>query len=386
MIKFDFETYNNLSINNIDLTYIENRFIKENNCTDWYELKTDTSSIKACAMDVREKADIFIVLGIGGSSLGAQAVISALSPYFNSNKPEIIFASTSLSSDYITELIEYIKGKSVYINFISKSGNTFETVLIYNLLLEFMKDNYVDYKNRIIITTSNKELLNKSSIEGYKCFELSNNTVGRFSVLSVVGLLPIAVAGFDIDKLLDGALSSKEDKQNVYKYTCIRNEMLKSNKFVESFDVYEPKLYYFTEWLKQLFGETQGKNNTGILPVSTINTRDLHSLGQFYQEGNPIIFSTAIFTNSNNQLMVKEQNTTLNNINKIVLNSVLQSRLTHMNSNLIELDAINEYNLGYLIFFFERSAMIGSFLLNINYYDQPGVNKYKEIMASKLNN
>lgn len=385
MIKFDFNTYNNFSIDNYDLTNLENKFVNDNMYTDWYNLEIDTKKIKECAKEVRNDADVFIVLGIGGSSLGAQAVICALKPYFDNKKPEILFVGTSLSTDYITNLLEYIKDKSIYINFISKSGSTFETVLTYNILLDYMKQNYSDYSNRIIITSANKELLEKSQKEGYRIFEMSENTVGRFSVLSVVGLFPIAVAGFDIDRLICGALSAKEDKQNVYKYTCIRNKMLNCNKFVESFDAYEPKLYYFTEWLKQLFGETQGKNNSGILPVSTVNTRDLHSLGQFYQEGNPIIFSTAIFAKSSNNLMIKKYNSSLDNINSVALYSVLESRYNHMNTNLIVMDGIDEYNLGYLIFFFERSAMLGSFLLNINYYDQPGVNGYKQIMSSKLN-
>ena len=386
MIKFDFKTYNKLYDDNCDLSSIKEKFIEENKMSGWYYLDIDTAKIKDCALKIRNNADILIVIGIGGSYLGAKAVIDALTPYFDNSKPEIIFAGTSLSSDYLSELKEYIKGKSVYINVISKSGTTLEPMIAFDYLLDYMKNNFEDYKDRIITTTDSKEgaLLELSIKENFTLFEVPSNIGGRYSVLTPVGLLPIAVKGIDIDKLISGATDAKDDLSNCFKYTCIRNEMFKHNIVVESFDVYEPKLYYFTEWLKQLFGESQGKSNKGILPISTVNTRDLHSLGQFFQDGNPIIFSTIIYTNSDKDIYLDKFNRKMSEVNYLAMNSVAKAHYSHMNSNIMELDKINEENIGYLIFFFEMSAMLGSYMLGIKYYDQPGVNGYKENLHESL--
>lgn len=382
MIKFDFETYNNINLDNYDLSHVLDKFYEENIMSEWYELNTNTKEIKEYADKIRKDCDVFIVIGIGGSYLGSKAVIDALTPYFDYNKPEIVFAGTNLSSDYINDLINYIDGKSVYVNVISKSGNTLETLINYDIILKYMINTYINYKERIIVTTNSKsgQLLESAKKNEFKVFEVPENIGGRYSVLSVVGLLPISVAGINIDELLKGAIKCKGELDNCYKYTSIRNEMIKYNKIIESFDIYEPKLYYFTEWLKQLFAESQGKNSHAILPVSTVNTRDLHSLGQYYQEGNPIIFSTTIFSNSTQDIYVEKYNKNLNDINKIVMESVSKAHNSVMNTNIIELDNIDEENMGYLIFFFEMSAMMGSYLIDVKYYNQPGVNNYKEIV------
>ena len=387
MIRFDFNTYNHIILENYDLSDIVRKFEIDNNMTGWYYLNSDTKLIKEYAEEVREHADVFVVIGIGGSYMGAEAVISALTPYYKDSKPEIIFVGNNLSSDYIMDLINHIEGKSLYINVISKSGNTLETITVFDIFLEYMKNKFSDYKNRIFVTTneSSGELLNISQNEKFRNLFIPDNIGGRFSVLSCVGLFPIAVSGVNIDKLIDGARSAKNNLDDIFKYTIIRNKMYEGNKFVESFDIYEPKLYMFTEWLKQLFSESQGKANKGILPISTVNPRDLHSLGQFYQEGNPIIFSTTIFTNSTKKVYIKRYNKTLDQINKIIMDSVLESRIERINTTKIELDEINEENIGYLILFFEISAMLGSYMLGVNYFDQPGVNKYKDIINCKLN-
>ena len=387
MVNFDFNTYNNVKIDDYNLSSIKEKFINDNKMAGWYYLDIDTLKIKECAKRIRENADILIVIGIGGSYLGSKAVIDALSPYFDNSKPEIMFAGTNLSSDYLYELCEYIKGKSVYINVISKSGTTLEPMIAFDTLLDYMKNTFSDYKNRIIATTDSKEgtLLELSKKEGFELFEVPSNIGGRYSVLTAVGLLPIAVKGIDIDKLFTGAKKAKENLDECYKYTYIRNEMYKRNIFVESFDIYEPKLYNFTEWLKQLFGESQGKENKGILPICTVNTRDLHSLGQYFQEGTPIIFSTIIYAGCNNDIYLKKFNKNLSFINHLAMESVAKAHYEHMNSNIIEIDKINEENIGYLIFFFEMSAMLGSYMLDINYYDQPGVNGYKSDLHDRLN-
>ena len=385
MIRFDFNTYNDIELNNYDLSDVMGKFLNENKMTDWYYLDEDTSIIKKCASIIRNECDVFIVVGIGGSFLGAKAVIELFSTYFD-NKPEILFVGNNLSSDYIYDLLKYIEDKNVYMNVISKSGNTLETLLSYDILLDYMKDKYIDYSNRIIITTNKKEgyLINSAKENNFEIFEISQNIPGRYSVLSNVGLLPMAVAGIDVDKLLLGAKKCKENLDNCYKYVYLRNEMQKKGFFIESFDVYEPKLNSFTEWLKQLFAESQGKNSKAILPVSTINTRDLHSLEQYYKAGRHILFSTTLFVNSKSSIISRRYDKDLNSINKIAMKCVLKKRKNVLNSSLIELDSINEENIGYLIFFFEISAMLGSYLIGVNYYDQPDVNGYKDMLKNLL--
>lgn len=386
MIKCDFQTFNNLALNDYNLDKIRDKFLLENKMSGWYNLDIDTTDIKKYAQEIRKKADVFIVVGIGGSYLGAKAIIEALTPYFCKDKVEVIFAGTDLSTDYLLDLLDYINNKSVYVNVISKSGTTLEPMLAFDILLKFMKDKYSDFNDRIIVTTDKEkgDLLLLAHKYDFKCYEIPSDIGGRYSVLTPVGLLPIAVANIDIDKLINGSKYAKEHLDDCYKYTMIRDTMYKSNKFIESIDVYEPKLYYFTEWLKQLFAESQGKDNKGILPISTVNTRDLHSLGQYFQEGMPVSFSTVIFSNSTSDIYIDKYGKTLNEINKIAMDSVALAHLNRFNTNIIELDRIDEENIGYLVFFFEMSAMLGSYLLNVNYYDQPGVNQYKDIMKCKL--
>lgn len=387
MIKFDFKTFNNITLDDYNLDKIKDKFLLENKMSGWYNLDNiDTTDIKKCAKTIRNKADVFIVIGIGGSYLGSKAVIEALTPYFYKDEVEVIFAGTDLSTDYLLDLLDYINDKSVYVNVISKSGTTLEPMLAFDILLKFMMDKYPDFNERIIVTTDKEkgELLLLAHKYKFKCFEIPANIGGRYSVLTPVGLLPIAVANIDIDKLIEGSKYAKENLEDCYKYTMIRDMMYKNNKFIESIDVYESKLYYFTEWLKQLFAESQGKDNKGILPISTVNTRDLHSLGQYFQEGMSISFSTIIFSNSIKDIYVEKYDKTLNEINRIAMDSVALAHLNKLNTNIIELDKIDEENIGYLIFFFEMSAMLGSYLLNVNYYDQPGVNQYKDIMKCKL--
>ena len=374
MVSFDFKTYNTIKLDNYDLSAIYNKFIQDNNLTGWYNLNQDTKDVKKLALDIQSKADIFLVIGIGGSYLGSKAIIEALNPYFSTNKPEILFVGTDLSNEYLNSLINYIKGKEVYIDVISKSGTTLEILLAFNYLLEYMKREYDNYNDRIIITTNDHtgDLYEYATKNNTILLNVPEDVGGRYSVLTTVGLLPIAVAGYDVDKLLEGAKESKQHIDDCYYYATLRNEQYQSNKYVESFNVYEPKLYYFTEWLKQLFAESQGKNNKGILPISTVNTRDLHSLGQYFQEGLPILFSTTI--------NVAKKDSKLDIINNQAVLCVAQAHYPHTSTSIININAINEYNLGYLIFFFEMSAMLGSYLLSVNYYDQPGVNGYKDLL------
>ena len=265
---------------------------------------------------------------------------------------------------------------------------TLESLVSFSVLLDFMKEKYPDYQERIMVTTSDTDgkLYALDSNESLRVLPISGDIIGRYSVLTPVGLLPIAVAGIDIDALVRGAKKVKDDPKAVYDYVRVRKFMREEGRIIESFNVYEPKLDYFTEWLKQLFAESQGKNNNGTLPISTVNTRDLHSLGQYFQEGKPIIFSTTIYADSKLDIDIKAYHKSMAEINKIAMESVASAHYPHTKTNLITLDEINEVNIGYLIFFFEMAAMLGSYVLGVDYDDQPGVNRYKEILRNHIFN
>ncbi len=303
MLKFDFETYMKKELNNKDiLNEIENIKIKLNNdpLTSWFNLdkcinKSILEKIIKTSNYIKNNCDVFIVIGAGGSVLGSRAVIDSLSPYFKKNNPKIIYLGTSLSSYYLEEVLDYIKDKEVILNVISKSGSTLETNLYFNILKEVLKTKYIDeeLKKRIIITTdkNNGPLRKLIKEKGYKSFVFPSDIGGRYATLTVVGLLPIAVSGINIKEIIKGA--TELDKSRAFNYAVIRH-LLNKEKVVESFTIYEPKLNSLVELIKQLMAESQGKNQLGILPILSINTGDLHSMGQYYQEGNPILFETVI--------------------------------------------------------------------------------------------
>jgi glucose-6-phosphate isomerase len=369
---------------------IKNKLVTDD-MTDWYDIqkcitKEEINDIVTTSKDIINNCDVFIVIGIGGSFLGAKMVIDALSSYFVKNKPEIIFAGTTLSSTYLSELKEYIKDKDVCINMISKSGSTLEPNLVFDYLMDTMNDKYSkeEVKNRVFITTDKDEsiLLDVANKNGYKKFYVPRNIGGRYSVLSPVGLLPIAVAGFNINKILDGA--TKANKEKAFEYAIIRDDLYRSGKVIESFTFYEEKLSFLGEWLKQLFAETQGKNNKAILPITTVNTRDLHSLGQYFQEGERILFETVINISTDIAINTK-YNKTVKEINDIAVTSVAKAHLLDgVYSNIIEVDKLDEESIGYLIYFFELAAATGAYLLDVNPFDQPGVSKYKKIINESL--
>lgn len=390
MITFDFKKYQYKKLDDYDLSEIKERFLKDNNMSGWYDLdKSCVESIESTASYIRNNCDVFLVIGIGGSYMGAKAVIDALSPYYGEPATEILFAGYQLSSDYIADLIDYLQDKEVMVNVISKSGTTLEPAIAFDMILEFMESKYGEGEcaKRVFVTTDEKsgELLPLANQKGFQRFVVPDNIGGRFSVLTPVGLLPIAVADFSIKDLFKGAEEAKNELDDCYYYTVLRHELYNMNKVIESFDIYEPKLASFAEWLKQLFGESQGKEGKGILPISTVNTRDLHSLGQYYQDGIDMLFSTTIFVHSDEEVYLEKYQKTLDTVNKIAMESVAQAHFEgHVPSSIITMDTISEENLGYLIFFFEMSAMLGSYLLKINYYDQPGVNGYKDILHKRI--
>lgn len=404
MVKFDFNTYTNKFITEKEITEYDGKMSElklylnnHKNMMGWYNLdelenKKLIRDINETAKYIRDTCDVFLIVGIGGSYLGALSVIESLNPYFYNEfkKPQIYFVGTSLSSEYLEDLKELIKEKNIIVNFISKSGTTLEIAVAYKLIMDLMKEKYKEaaLKDRVIITTgdSNSTLLDESLEYGYKLFNIPNNIGGRFSVLSTVGLLPIAVSGINISELFSGARDSQKDINNQIRYAVIRDIMSKKGKLVEAFVVYEPKLYALTEWLKQLYAESLGKEEKGILPIGIINTRDLHSLGQYIQEGSRILFETVININNNTKnIYVKEYNKTLNEMNNI---ASISSSIAHSNSgvlnNIIDVDKLDAYNVGYLLQFFMISCTISGFLSDVNAFDQNGVEEYKKIMKEKL--
>ncbi|MFA5602342.1 MAG: glucose-6-phosphate isomerase [Bacilli bacterium] len=399
MIKFDFETYidnKNQKLKEIESINPEDIPVYKDNM-GWYDLdnlfrKELVADINNTASYIRENCDVFLVIGTGGSYLGAKGVIEALNPYFYNEikKPEIQFVGTSLSSDYYHDLIEKIKDKELIVNVISKSGGTLETTIFYHLIMKMMRDKYSseELKKRVIITTDNDSgfLLKEAKDNNFKTFIIPDNIGGRFSVFTPAGLLPIAVSSININGLYKGAKAAKEAIKEQFEYANTRIKMIEQNKIVEAFVCYEPKLKYFLEWLKQLYAESLGKENKGLLPISIINTGDLHSLGQFIQEGNKILFETVIVINKvNNDYCVDEYNRNLSDINNIAMISTAKSHLIgNVSSNIITIDKLNEESVGYLIQFFMTSCLISGYLEKVNPFNQDGVEKYKEIMRDLL--
>lgn len=400
MIKTNFYKYTEKYISQIDkskfkkeqkkvMYELENGNLKYLNDINSFVSVEELNDIIKQAQIVRDNCDVFIVIGIGGSYMGSKAIIEALCPTFDRGKPEIIFLGTDLSSIYLKEVIDYIKGKDVIVNVISKSGNTLEPSIAFDVISYIMGGKYTneEIKERIIITTDKKDgsLRKKAQEEGYKTFVIPKNIGGRFSVFTPVGLFPIAVAGIDILKLLEGFMEAIQYTNEAIDYAVTRETLYKKGKTVEAFTVYEPKLYYFTEWLKQLFAETEGKKEKGILPISNVNTRDLHSMGQFIQEGTPIIFETVIMVDNSPTIKIAKYDKTLNEINKITQENVC---LAHYNektpSNLINIVELDEYHIGELVRFFITAAITSGLLIDINPFDQPGVEKYKKLVESSL--
>ncbi len=362
----------------------------------WNDLNTfvtheELKTIIETANYVRENCDVFIVIGIGGSYMGTKAIVEALKPAFDRSKPEIIFLGTNLSSDYYRDVIEYIKDKDVIVNVISKSGDTLEPNIAFDIVKYILEGKYSEEEmnNHIIITTDAKKgsLRKLAKQEGYFTFEIPSKIGGRFSVFTPVGLFPLAVMGIDIVNLLEGFSHGNVYTPLAIEYAVDREALFRKNKPVEAFVVYEEKLYYFTEWLKQLFAETQGKNGKGILPISIVNTRDLHSLGQFLQQGNDIIFETVIGVEKTSTIKIEKYDKTLHEINKIAEEKVCVAHYDGKTPSLvIHIEKINEYNLGELIRFFITSAIAGALLIEVDPFDQPGVEKYKSLIKEALNN
>lgn len=394
---------------------IENRNGLGNDFLGWVELpenydKDEFERIKAAAERIKEKADILIVIGIGGSYLGARAAIELLkSPFYNNIKkdtPDIYFVGNNINPTYMQEILSICEGKDICVNVISKSGTTTEPALAFRIFKKLVEDKYGkdEAKNRIFATTDAargtlKELSDK---EGYETFVIADDVGGRFSVLTAVGLLPIAVAGCDIDRIMAGAKIgqdkySKDDGNDCYKYAAIRNILNRKGKSVEMLVSYDPSFTMMAEWWKQLYGESEGKDNKGIYPSSATFSTDLHSLGQFIQDGSRIMFETVVDIKKPKQDLFLEEdaenldglnfltNQNMSDVNRKALEGTI---LAHTDGGVpnvvIEVDALDEENFGEMVYFFEKACAISGYILGVNPFNQPGVESYKKNMFALL--
>lgn len=403
-------------INNAD-DMLNNKTGAGNDFLGWVDLpvnydKEEFARIKKAADKIKSDSEVLIVIGIGGSYLGARAAIEFVkSNNYNDlrkDTPAIYFSGNSISSNSLSELIEICEGKDFSVNVISKSGTTTEPAVAFRIFKKMLEEKYgkEEAAKRIYVTTDKERgtLKGLSNTEGYESFVVPDDVGGRYSVLTAVGLLPIAVAGVDIDALMAGAAKAREElcekdinKNPCYKYVAIRNALYDSGKKVEMFVSYEPCFTMMNEWLKQLFGESEGKENKGIFPASAIFSTDLHSLGQYIQEGERILFETVLdFTKSKKEVIIEEEEgnidglnflagKTLDFVNKNAFNGTV---LAHTDGGVpnIVLNApeMNEFELGYLIYFFEKACAISGYVLGVNPFNQPGVEAYKKNMFALL--
>ena len=376
------------------------------------DVESEVGRIKQLADLIRKKADVLVVIGIGGSYLGAKAVISALQPAFETNEHrhscKIVYAGNSLSEDYMNDLLNYLKHKEFCLCVISKSGTTTEPAIAFRLLRNALEKKYgmKEAKDRIVaITDENKGALRQMCIEnGYESFVIKDDIGGRFSVLSPVGLIPAAVAGVDIEALLYGAKIMRDRLMNdaslsnpSWKYAAIRNLLYRNGKKIEALVSYEPALQYFASWWQQLYGESEGKEGKGLFPVGISNTTDLHSLGQYIQEGERLMFETVLHVEkSKRSIAVPIEENDLDGLNYLTKYSLLQvnhiaeqgTRKAHLDGGVsqltISLESLNERELGGLIYFFEFACALSAYLLGVNPFDQPGVEAYKRNMFELL--
>ena len=388
-----------------------------NDFLGWVDLplnydKEEFARIKKAAEKIRKDTDILIVIGIGGSYLGARAAIEFLKgPYYNSLRdgaPEIYFAGNSISGSYLADMIKLCEGKRVSVNIISKSGTTTEPAVAFRVFRKYLEEQYGEKEaaERIYCTTDKARGTLKALADekGYECFVVPDDVGGRFSVLTAVGLLPIAAAGADIDKLMAGAAKAKEkynvadvDKNDCYLYAAVRNAFYRKGKSVELLVSYEPRFAMMAEWFKQLFGESEGKDNKGLFPASVIFSTDLHSMGQYVQDGARLMFETVVtFGSSDSDVVIEKEDNdgdglnflagkTMSFVNQKAFEGTVLAHTDGGVPNLvINVDKPDEENLGELIYFFEKACAISGYMLGVNPFDQPGVESYKKNMFALL--
>ncbi len=373
----------------------------------WLYLKNDEDELRRIfniADRIKKSSGVLVVIGIGGSYLGARAVIEALSNPFEEKK--VYFAGNNASPDYLNDLLDALNGKNVFLNVISKSGATIEPAISFKVLREWMEKKYglEEARTRIFVTTDKQKGVLKeiASMKGYETFVVPDDIGGRYSVFTPVGLLPIACAGIDIGKILEGVYSAIDkydslDYNDCYLYASARNLLYRKGKKIELLVNYEPKLHYITEWWKQLFGESEGKDGKGIFPAGVDNTTDLHSMGQYIQSGERTLFETVIkihkpyrdisfsVTEGSIDKLEYLNGKTMSEVN---LNALEGTRIAHTRGEvpnlMIELDEISEYTIGELLYFFEKACGMSAYMLGVNPFNQPGVEDYKKEMFRLL--
>ena len=364
--------------------------------------------IKKAAKKIQEESEVLVVVGIGGSYLGAKAVIEALKSYFPKEKQlEVIFAGHTLSSTYMAELLSYLENKEFSINVISKSGTTTEPAIAFRLLKQLLEKKYGKEANSRIYATTDKAkgaLRVQADELGYETFIVPDDVGGRYSWFTAVGLLPIACSGIDIDQLFKGATDAMIDAYNLpfeenmaLQYAGCRNILYNKEKFIEILVSYEPKLSFISEWWKQLFGESEGKDGVGIFPASLVYSTDLHSMGQYVQEGKRLMFETVLQVKEpEKDLILTKASSDLDGINylagkklsEVNDKAMVGTALAHVDGGvpniMIELDKIDAYNVGYLLYFMMFSCGVACYMQKINPFNQPGVESYKKNMFALL--
>ncbi|MFC4323442.1 glucose-6-phosphate isomerase [Litchfieldia salsa] len=386
----------------------------------WIDLPTqydkeEFSRIVKSAEKIKSDSDVLLVVGIGGSYLGARAAIEMLNhSFYNSlskeqrKTPQVIFVGNNISSTYMKDLVDVLEGKDFSINVISKSGTTTEPALAFRIFRKMLEEKYGKEaaKARIYATTDKARgaLKTLATEEGYESFIIPDDVGGRFSVLTAVGLLPIAASGVDIAAIMEGAADASKDFSKselednpAYQYAAVRNLLYNKGKTIEMLINYEPGLQYFSEWWKQLFGESEGKDQKGIYPSSANFSTDLHSLGQYVQEGRRDIFETVLHVaKSRHELTIEEEANDLDGLNYLAGQSVdfvnkkafEGTMLAHTDGGvpnlIVNLPEMNEYTFGYLVYFFEKACAMSGYLLGVNPFDQPGVEAYKVNMFALL--
>lgn len=377
--------------------------------------KEEFSRIQKSAEKIKSDSDVLLVVGIGGSYLGARAALEFLQhSFYNAlskekrQTPQIIFVGNNISSSYMTDVMDLLEGKDFSINVISKSGTTTEPAIAFRIFRKLLEEKYgvEEARKRIYATTDKARgaLKTLADEEGYESFVIADDVGGRYSVLTAVGLLPIAVSGSDIEAMMKGAAQAMEDfskseleENAAYQYAAVRNALYNKGKTIEMLINYEPSLQYFSEWWKQLFGESEGKDQKGIYPSSANFSTDLHSLGQYVQEGRRDLFETIIKVEKpRHEMVIEEADSDLDGLNYLagktvdfVNNKAFEgTMLAHTDGGvpnlLLTIPQLDEYTFGYLVYFFEKACAMSGYLLGVNPFDQPGVEAYKVNMFALL--
>ena len=391
-----------------------------NDFLGWIDLpvnydKDEFERIKKSAEKIQSDSEVLIVIGIGGSYLGARAAIEMLTNNFHNaldndkrKAPKIFYVGNNISSTYMAELLQAIEGKDVSLNIISKSGTTTEPAIAFRILKSYVEKKYgvEEARKRIYATTDKAKgaLKTLADSEGYETFVVPDDVGGRFSVLTAVGLLPIAAAGINIDEMMKGAADAREAYSNpsikendAYKYAAVRNALYNKGKVIEVLVNYEPTLHYFNEWWKQLYGESEGKDNKGLFPAAVDFTTDLHSMGQYIQEGRRVLFETVINVEKPKyEINIEKDADDLDGLNFLagktmdfVNKQAFQGTLLAHNDGgvpnmVVNVPEISAYYFGYMVYFFEKACGISGYLLGVNPFDQPGVEAYKKNMFALL--